>query len=87
MTNDAQVATLLGSYVIARGSPVVDAGGRRTHIHEASVEVAPEFVERSRLHEVVSLDEILASAPGPDPDGGIELTDDEFDDFWAALHT
>lgn len=87
VTNDAQIATLLGSYVIARGLPVVDAGGRLTHMHGASVEAAPDLVEGSRLHDVVPLDEILASAPGPDPDGGIELTDDEWDDFWAALHT
>ncbi len=87
VADDAQIATLLGSYVIVSGSPVVDAGGRLTHIHEASVEAAPHSVEGSRLQDAISLDEVLASAPGPDPDGGIELTDDEFDDFWAALHT
>lgn len=87
VADDAQIATLFGSYVVVSGSPVVDAGGRLTHIHEASVEAAPHFVDGSRLRDVVSLDEILSSAPGPDPDGGIELTDDEFDLFWAALHT
>lgn len=34
----------------------------------------------------VSLEEILASAPGVEPGAGIELTDEEFDSFMAAIH-
>jgi hypothetical protein len=87
VANDAQVGNLLGSHVIVSGSPQVDVEGRLTHIHEATVEPAPSLGEGFRVHEAVPLDEILASAPGPDPDGGIELTDDEWDYLWTALHT
>lgn len=33
---------------------------------------------------VPTLDELLASASGPDPDGGVDLTDDEFANFLEA---
>lgn len=87
VANDAQIGNLLGSHVIVSGSPQVDIEGRLTHIHGATIEPAPSLGEGFQVHEAVPLDEILASAPGPDPDGGIELTDDEWDDFWTALHT
>ncbi len=35
---------------------------------------------------VVPLDEILASAPGPSLDSGLDLTADEWDAFWKAIH-
>jgi hypothetical protein len=35
----------------------------------------------------VSREEILASAPGPDPHGGIDLTDDEFAEFMKAIRS
>jgi hypothetical protein len=35
-------------------------------------------------NEVIGLDEILSSAPEPDIDGGIELTDKEFAAFLEA---
>jgi hypothetical protein len=87
VANDAQIGNLLGSHVIVSGSPQVDAEGRLTHIHEATIEAAPALGDGFHVHEAVPLDEILASAPGPDPDGGVELTDDEWERFWTALHT
>jgi hypothetical protein len=36
---------------------------------------------------VVPLEEILASAPGPEPGAGIQLTDDEFADFLRAARS
>lgn len=87
VANDIQIGSLLGSYVIVSGSPQVDAEGRLTHIHGATIEAAPALGEGLHAYEAVPLGEILASAPGPDPDGGIELTDDEWDNIWTALHT
>ncbi len=34
---------------------------------------------------VLTLDQILASAPGPDPEGAIDLTDEEFVAFVAFV--
>ena len=36
---------------------------------------------------LIGLDEILASAPGPDADGGIDLTDEEFTVFLEAARS
>jgi hypothetical protein len=87
VADDRHAVSLLGSYVIVNGSPRVDPDGRLTHIHEARIEAAPSLDDAFHVHDVVPLDEILASAPGPDPDGGVELTDDEWERFWTALHT
>ncbi len=85
MFNDAEVGRLIGSYVTVTGTPEHDARGRLTHIHDAAVVAAPEPLGGSGVPEAVSLDEILASAPGVKP-GGIEgLTDAEFDSFYEAM--
>ena len=78
---------LVGQWVLAEGEQnVTSAGGQRTltgvRVYE-TVDPAAEFMDR----RLVSLDEILASAPGPDPNGGIELTDEEFAAFTRALHS
>ncbi len=83
--NDAEVSRLIGSYVTVTGAPERDARGRLTHIHEAAVVAAPDPLDGSVVPAAVSLDEILASAPGPDIDGGIELTDEEFAAFLEAV--
>lgn len=36
---------------------------------------------------VVSLEEILATAPGPELGAGITMSDDEFDDFLRAARS
>lgn len=82
--NDAQAGTLLGSHVTVTGVPEVDARGRLTHLHDATVEAAPDPLAGAVVRAAVALDEILRSAPGPDPDGGIELTDEEFASFLEA---
>lgn len=38
-------------------------------------------------NSAVPLDEILASAPGPDADGGIDLTEEEFTAFLRAARS
>jgi hypothetical protein len=85
VSNDAEVSRLIGSYVTVTGAPERDARGRLTHIHDAAVVAAPDSLGGSVVPTAVSLDEILASAPGPDIDGGIELTDEEFAAFLEAV--
>ena len=52
---------------------------------DAAIDAAPDPLSGSAVPAAVSLDEIIASAPGIEP-GGIEgLTDAEFDAFYAAM--
>lgn len=83
--DDAGAGRLLGSYVAVTGSPERDARGALTHIHDATVDAAPDPLGGAVGPDVVSLDEILRSAPGPEPSGGIDLTDEEYASFLAAM--
>lgn len=85
VSNDAEVSRLIGTYVTVTGVPERDARGRLTHIHDVVVVAAPDPLDGSVVPAAVTLDEILASAPGVEP-GGIEgLTDAEFDSFFEAM--
>lgn len=54
---------------------------------EATVDRVDDPAAEHLAGTVIGLDEILASAPGPDPDGGIELTDEEFRAFLRAARS
>lgn len=82
--DDVSAARLINSHVVVTGQPEKDAAGRLVRIHEAGIQPAPVVYVRGGLG-VVPLDDILASAPGPDPDGGLALTDEEFDEFMASI--
>lgn len=85
VTSDAIAGQLLGHYVTVTGTPEYDDKGRLMSIHDAAIDAAPDPLSGSAVPPAVSLDEILASAPGIEP-GGIEgLTDAEFDAFYAAM--
>lgn len=79
--DDRAAGHFLGGYVTVVGRAERDSQGRLTHLHEAHVTAAPALPDGVGRLGTVGLDEILASAPGPDPDGGIEMSDDE----WAAF--
>jgi hypothetical protein len=87
VVNDSAVGRLLGDYVTVVGTPGRDANGRLTQVHEAVVEAAPLLPPDVGLGvaEPVSLEEILASAPGPMFGGIHGLTDGEADGFLDAL--
>lgn len=85
VANDAEVSRLIGNYVNVTGAPVRDTRGRLTHIHDATVVAAPDPLSGSVVPAAVSLDEILASAPGVEPGGIAGLTDAEFDSFFEAM--
>jgi hypothetical protein len=82
--NDADAGRLLGVRVAVTGTPELDRRGRLTHIHDATIEAAPDPFAGAAVRNVVGLGEILRSAPGPDPNDGIELTDAEFASFLEA---
>lgn len=87
VVNDAAVGRLLGDYVTVVGTPERDSKGRLSQIHEAIVEAAPVLPAGVGLGvpEPVSLEDVLASAPGPSFGGIHGLTDDEADAFLDAL--
>ncbi len=83
--NDEAAARLVGRWVVAEGEATLNSTGKvvilnHARVHEVIDPGAP-FVGRY----VVSVDEILASAPGPDPEGGIDLTEEEMADFLRAI--
>lgn len=85
--SDATAARLVGQWVVARGDAVLDESGRLIVLDNAGVlpmdDPAAEHMDRS----IATLDEISAGAPGPDIDGGIALTDDEFQVFLEAARS
>lgn len=85
--NDANAARLVGHWVIAHGEGTVDASGRVVSLSNVTIESVVDPAVAYLGGEVAKLDEILASAPGPDFGGGIALTDEEFDDFLRASHS
>lgn len=83
--NDTEVSKLIGKHVTVTGAPELDGRGRLTHIHEATVAEAPDPVAGMHMPSVMSLEEILASAPGPTPGGIPGVTDAEFEAFFEAI--
>ncbi len=82
----AESVVKLVNAIRAVAPTVIIAGASRgeVHIHAAAVEDPAASYLGGR---VIPLQEILASAPGPDPDGGIDLTEEQAAAFFAALHS
>lgn len=83
--NDAAIGHLVGTYVKVTGTPEQDSRGRLSEIHGAVIEAAPQIAAGPGVRDVVSLDEILAAAPGPVAGGIPGLTEDEANAFFEAL--
>ncbi len=66
------------------GAPAFDPSGRLTQIRDAVIAAFENVLDGVRIPDVVSLDDILASAPGLEP-GGIDLTDAEAEAFYEAM--
>lgn len=87
VVDDAEAARLVGQWVRAEGGATVDSAGRVVSLDHATVH---EVVDPGAPYigpYVVSVNEILASAPGADMDGGLDLTDEEFDEFLRAARS
>lgn len=83
VTDDVEAAHFVGQWVIATGEGILQSG-RLVALDNVSVARVDDPARELESDEVLTIDEILASAPGPDADGGIDLTDDEFDAFLEA---
>lgn len=79
-----ETARLVDSRVRASGRPVYAADGTLRHLIDVTIEgvTLPENWEA----ESPDLTKVLGRAQSPSVDGGVELTDDEFRDFMAAIH-
>lgn len=84
VVDDAEARRLLGAVVQVTGVPDYDSAGVLTSIRRASITSA-DPVTGAGIGPAVALNDILRAAPTPDPDGGIDLTDAEFDAFLDVL--
>jgi hypothetical protein len=85
--DDVTAAQLVGQWVVANGNGVLLPSGRLVALDKATIERADDPASAHLDNEVIGLDEILSSAPGPDIDGGIDLTDEEFAAFLEAARS
>jgi hypothetical protein len=85
--NDVTAAHLVGQWVIASGNGVLLPSGRLVALDKATIERVDDPAATHLDNEVIGLDEILSSAPGPDIDGGLDLTDEEFAAFLKAARS
>lgn len=69
-----------------RGDATLSPSGRVV-LNNARVLATGDPAAAFLSSHVVSLDEILASAPGPDPSGGLDLTDEEAAEFLRAIRS
>lgn len=85
--SDTTAAQLVGQWVVARGDAELHESGRLVVLDNASISRVDDPAAEHLNRSVATLDEILAGAPGPDIDGGIDLTDDEFQAFLEAARS
>lgn len=82
--SDTVSGKLVGQWVAATGRATINAAGRLVALEDARVEEvedpAAPYVDRA----LVTIQSILASAPGPDPAGAIDLDDEELAAFLRA---
>lgn len=85
--NGASVGRLLDEYVEVIGTPERDARGRLTQLYDAVIQPAAAFAQGIALgvREPLSLDDILASAPGLEIGGIPGLTEEEAVSFLRAI--
>lgn len=82
---DPLIGDLVGKRIRVQGLAEVDKTGRVVALTEPSLERDSEPLTAARVPAEISLDVILSSVPGPDPDGGIELSDEEFAAYREAI--
>jgi hypothetical protein len=77
-------AQLVDRRVRATGRPAYTPDRSLQHLADVDIVVVNMPPEWSRSQP--DLPTVLKSAPGPSVDGGVDLTEQEFDDFMAAVH-
>ncbi len=83
--DDRAAAKLVGEWVVAEGEASRNPAGRVVILSDVRVHQVDDPGAEFLGHRVVSIEEILSSAPGPDIEGGLDLTDEEFDAFLRAM--
>lgn len=85
VADDMRIGHLVGSYVEVVGAPGLDPNGKLSQIHDAVVQPAPFAPGSAGVRDAVSLDEILASAAGPEPGGITGITAEEAASYLKAI--
>ncbi len=85
--DDVTAAHLVGHWVVASGNGVLLPSGRLVALYRATIQRVDDPAREHLEDAVVGLHEILSSAPGPDVDGGVDLTDEEFAAFLEAARS
>jgi hypothetical protein len=81
--DDVAAAKLVGQWVSAIGDGVL-ASGRLVALVNVAIEMLPDPARGLEKDEVLTVAELLESAPGPDADAGLDLSDEEFAAFLEA---
>lgn len=85
--DDKAAGRLVGQWVTAEGDATLSPSGRVVVLSNARVLETGDPGAEFLGGRVVPLDEILASAPGPDANGGLDLTDEESAEFLRAIRS
>lgn len=83
VADDVDAAQHVGKWVIAVGEGIL-ASNRLVALDNVSITLVDDPARVMADDEILTLEEILESAPGPSLTGGIELTHDEFAAFLEA---
>ncbi|MDR1999768.1 MAG: hypothetical protein LBQ06_07535 [Frankiaceae bacterium] len=84
VADDAHAAQFVGQWVVATGEGVLAADSRLVALNNAVVELVHDPVRDLVDDNSLTIEQLLASAPGPDHRDGIDLTDEEFASFLEA---
>lgn len=85
VANDIAVKHLIGSYVTITGAPELDSQGRISSVRNANIVPMVSPQEGAGAPASMTVEDILASAPGLEAGGLVGLTDDEADAFFEAM--
>jgi hypothetical protein len=83
VADDADAAQHVGKWVVAVGDGVLSSN-RLVALDNVSITLVDDPAHGVTDEEILTLDQILDSAPGPNLSGGIDLSDDEFAAFLEA---
>ena len=83
VADDVDAAQHVGKWVVAVGDGVL-ASGLLVALDNVSITLVDDPAHVMTDDAILTLEQILESAPGPSLSGGIELTDDEFAAFLEA---
>lgn len=84
VAKDIEAGGLIGRRVTATGFAVRSREGKVHGVQDPTIVPFNSSIPRA-IREGTSFREQLETLPGPDPDGGIEMSDEEFQKFIEAI--